>query len=133
MKHGYIHTFSLETGRRERIVASVMQKVAESRLRRARLSAWTNGAVAVGALVSLVPAVGYALDSARKSGFLEYASLLFSDTATVMQSWKAFLFTMADSAPILGAIACVGAALILIASVRSFARSAAILSERRFA
>jgi len=114
----------------ERIINTVMKRVERSRIIRARLSAAMNGLVAILSLAAFVPAIGYLMGTASQTGFFTYASLLISDTGSVAHSWNTFLVSIADSAPLMGAIAVVTVVLILAASARSLSRSMASLSIR---
>jgi hypothetical protein len=112
----------------ERIINTVMKRVERSRIIRARISAATNGLVAILSLAAFVPAIGYLMGTASQTGFFTYASLLISDTGSVAHSWNTFLVSIADSAPLMGIIAVVTVVLVLAASARSLSRSMASLS-----
>jgi hypothetical protein len=109
----------------ERIINTVMKRVERSRIIRARISAATNGLVAILSLAAFVPAIGYLMGTASQTGFFTYASLLISDTGSVAHSWNTFLVSIADSAPLMGIIAVVTVVLVLAASARSLVNSMA--------
>lgn len=115
---------------RERIINAVMQRIERNRMIHERISAITSGALAILSLAAFVPAIGYMMGTASQSGFFTYASLLVSDTGSVMHSWDTFVISMADSAPLMGIIAVITVILVLVISARSLARSMASLSMR---
>ena len=125
------HIAGREAEQAERIMLLVMRKIEDRRLAQARFLAWMSGTVGILCLAGFVPAVEYFASSASRSGFFEYASLLISDTGSIMRSWQVFIVSMADSAPIAGIIAVTALVFVLAASARSLARSMALLSMRR--
>ncbi len=55
----------------------------------------------VGSLGSVIYAGSYFVKMTVKTGFSQYISLLFSDGATLMSSWKEFLSLLAESIPLM--------------------------------
>lgn len=54
----------------------------------------------VGSLGSVLYAGSYFIEIATRTGFFQYVSLLFSDGATLISSWKEFLSLLAESIPL---------------------------------
>ncbi len=51
-------------------------------------------------LAALVPAFENVKNVASRSGFTQYASLIFSDLPTIAGMWKLFALSLAETAPI---------------------------------
>ncbi len=66
--------------------------------------AWMCAAAAASFAGSLVSAI-YIMDKLQTSGFVEYVSLMFSDSGAIMTYWREFTFSLVASLPLLG---CVG-------------------------
>lgn len=81
---------------------SIISLVQRESVLRAKRTAIFYTAVAVSSFVSIFPAIRYAVTEFSQSEFVSYASLVFSDTASISAHWKEFLFSLASSAPLLG-------------------------------
>ena len=69
--------------------------------RRVFLGTMILSSLTVGSLGSVIYAGSYLIRMAVKTGFSQYVSLLFSDGATLMSSWKEFLSLLAESIPLM--------------------------------
>jgi hypothetical protein len=104
--------------------ACILTRIHGAKIRQARIRFYTTAGVTGFSCIALIPASNYVLNALDQSGFYEYSSLLFSDSALLFTYWKEFAFTIAESLP-LGAITLVlGTALIFIASARMAAKNA---------
>ena len=81
--------------------AAISGRIEHARLRSSRMHAALHITSIVAVCAAIVPAVRFFLDSAARSGFSEYLSLAWSDGGSVLGSWKTFLWSIMDSAPIL--------------------------------
>ena len=73
---------------------------AERSLARRRFFLTACGAFISGVL--MVPALQHLSAEFATSGFYQYMSLLFSDSAILMSNWKTFTWSIAESLPALG-------------------------------
>jgi hypothetical protein len=58
-----------------------------------------------------------------ESGFAEFLSLLFTDTATIAVYWRNFIFSLLEALPATSLIALLIAALVFLESFKFFARN----------
>lgn len=75
----------------------------------------------MGALISLVaffPAFGAFRAELSRSGLLQYLSLIFSDTGTVMAYWSDFSLSVLESLPILTMAAFLATILVFLESLK---------------
>ena len=84
-------------GLEEKICARIAQ--AERRQARTRFVVYTSLTALFCA--ALFPVIRYAAGEFARSGFYEYLSLAFSDSGTVLTSWKEFALSLAESLPVL--------------------------------
>ncbi len=113
----------------ELMIKEVMTRIAERRVRQARLWGALHGIISLGALVALVPAYGYLSNSAAASGFSAYLSLMASDSSMLAHSWQSFGLTLVESAPIAGCALVLG---ILIALAYGATKTAGDWGRIRF-
>ena len=99
-----------------RISTGVMNRVHHTRLIRARIRFAIHGTITLGASLTLVPTIHYAITEASQSGFTEYLSLALSDSSTVFNNLKIFSLSIIESAPMIGSIACLTILAIIIYS-----------------
>jgi hypothetical protein len=76
------------------------------------------GALSLFSLAAFVPAWSELQSELSQSGFLHFASLLFSDLHAVAVYWREFMFSLLESLPVLGVVAVLGAAFVLISSLK---------------
>ena len=100
-----------------RIFTQVVMRIERSRTKRNRWHAALHGALTVGAVAGIIPAVTYLIQEATQSGFVQYASLVGSDGSYAVANWKELLWSMAESMPILETALVLAILLVLINSV----------------
>ncbi len=80
--------------------------------------------VTIGSVISALFAVALVIvgrdvfAEAITSGFGQYASLVFSNSGSVLSDWRDFAWTMVESAPVTGSAIFLGTAGMFIAAVR---------------
>lgn len=62
------------------------------------------GLVLAASLVGFLPSLSYLRGEVTQSGFYQYLSLLFSDSAAVLTYWNRFLFSLLESLPVIGTV-----------------------------
>ncbi len=70
------------------------------------------------AFMALIPALEELQSEILKSGFLQFMSLVISDSAIVAAYWKDFAFSILESFPIFGTLAVLGLVLALISFMK---------------
>ena len=115
----------------ERLFAMVMTRIAAAQQRRAWLRLITEGLIgAVSALV-LVTLIRSSLAVAASTGFSQYISLLFSDTAVVIGSWREYSLSLIDALPTYGIAGILTTLFMLLILIRAMVRDAALLGAPR--
>jgi len=62
-----------------------------------------------------------------ESNFIEFFSLLFSDSSSVLAHWQSFVFALLESLPIISIIALLAAIFTLLQSFKFFARDVMVV------
>jgi len=106
----------------DRLSQAVLSRISRHSRRTARVKVAVLGFFALAAFLSIIPAVGLMVRGFQQSGFLQYFSLLFSDGRSVMASWQEFVLSLAESLPVVGITAVLGATFVLLASVALVAK-----------
>jgi hypothetical protein len=85
MKHSYKTTFDALYAHRPSadLADRIETRILKIEAQRSRRKAYSFGALALVALVALVPAIQYAFSQIAQSGFYEYVSLFVSDSGYV--------------------------------------------------
>ncbi len=116
---------------RKEIGTLVVTRIQRSQLIQTRIRAGAHGFFVLATLTGLAPAGQQLFASATSSGFFQFASLGWSDGVSVLGSWKAFVFTIAESAPVLETSIVLGLLLACAYSLRRSAYYFAKLSTRK--
>ena len=72
--------------------------------RHTQIKLWLFVLAGIASLVGLVPAFKILGSDLTQSGFYEYLSLAFSDSGLILSAWKEFMFSLAESLPILSIV-----------------------------
>lgn len=80
--------------------------------------------LAIASSIGVVFAFQYAAQEVAQSGFYQYLSIVLSDEGAAVTYWKELSMLLAESAPILGTAALLGAVLVLLGSLRSAVKNA---------
>lgn len=78
----------------------VLTYIHKAQKRRAILRTTLFGSFSLGSLVAVVYASIYLVQATTQTGFSQYVSLLFSDGAVLLASWKEFSLLLAESIPL---------------------------------
>lgn len=71
---------------------------------------------------AFIPAFRAVETELAESGFVEFSSLLFSDSGAVLAYWQSFVFALLESLPTTGLIALLAAVFALLQSLKFFSR-----------
>lgn len=74
--------------------------------------------IMTGSIVALIPALLTVRNNFMESGFLDFISLLFSDTNMVATYWKNFALALLESLPTVSVIVFLGTVLIFLYSLK---------------
>lgn len=97
---------------------AVLLRVHAIERRTARLRFMVLGSMTLASILALVPAYRFAATEFTQTGFREYLSVLFSDSATVLSYWHELLFLLAESFPVLAITLLLFVAFVLLGSLR---------------
>ena len=124
---------ALASGAESRIMETVMQRIAERRLAKARAAAGLYGFTALLGVGLLIPALSYTASLAQESGFTSYLSLLASDGTSIVSYWKPFMLSILESAPIMGSALVLAAVLVSGYSLMKLISDLTIIKTHRHA
>jgi hypothetical protein len=83
-----------------------------------QIKMWTFSFLGFISLAGLVPALRALSGDLAQSGFSEYFSLIFSDTSSMLSSWKELFFSLAESLPIISLISALSLLFIFFLSIK---------------
>lgn len=114
----------------EGLAEKVMFRVRKEERKRAvrRLILFSIGIVA--SCATLFPAFNAVHTAMAQSGTLQFISLAFSDSGTVIALWNDFIFSILEALPVMSIVAFLTVAFVLIGCVRSFVRDIAVVLPR---
>ncbi len=76
------------------------------------------GVFSFAAFIALIPALKELQSEILKSGFLQFISLVISDSSVVAVYWKDFAYSILESFPIFGTLTVLGLILVLISFMK---------------
>jgi hypothetical protein len=103
------------------LAGRIFNAIERARRRQARLKLALFGGIALCSFVAFVPAWNYFVNDFYQSGSYQYLSLIFTDGATLLSSWKVFSLSVVESFPYLSATGVLGAIFAALASFRFLA------------
>ncbi len=129
---GYRNLFSAlpRQGAPTGFVASVLERIEARRRHTARVHLALSGVGFIASVYAFVLAFGE-FQTEIAGGFSQFFSLLFSDAATVIRYWEDFTLSLAESFPVVGAVALLGSVLVLLLFLRSMARDVGMAFRHR--
>ncbi len=101
----------------EGVFDAVTHRIEHYRAVQARIYLTVHISFTAIAIIAFIPAIQYVTTESVNSGFMQYVSLIISDGTLVMNNWKEFSLLIAESLPVIGSIACVGALFICVNSI----------------
>jgi ABC-type microcin C transport system permease subunit YejE len=104
------------------LVSAILGRIERARVMRARLHASLHGMFILAAVIAFVPTINSLMASAAQSGFSGYISLISSDGIAMLGSWKSFILSVVETAPILEIGIVLALAFIFTNSLRRGAR-----------
>jgi len=72
--------------------------------RNTQIKLWIFTLAGITSLVGLVSAFKILSSDLAQSGFYEYLSLAFSDSGLILSAWREFVFSLAESLPVLSVV-----------------------------
>ena len=114
-------TFSLiepPIGLYEKIMKRIHQKERVLVLRRVIIFSTTL----IISLVSFFPVVSMLMYDFNQSGFLQFSSLMFSDTSSVMTYWRSFMMTLLETLPALSLALFLAVLVTFLQSIKSLTK-----------
>ena len=83
----------------------------------------------VASLAGLIPAVKMLVEELQSSGFVYFASLIFSDFEIVKDYWQSFSLAILGALPAVSIALCFAVLLILLQSVKALSKNIKIVSN----
>ena len=83
-----------------------------------RFKLWAFGFAGLASLGGLIPVFKILFADFARSGFSEYFSLIFSDTGSILSSWKELFFSLAESLPVISLVSALSLLLIFFLSLK---------------
>lgn len=117
--YGYIFRNSETKAPRRELPGLILARIHSAEKRAAKTKCAILSAVSFASFAALFPAFQYTWMEFARSGFYEYASLLFSDGSALLPYWKEFSLLLAESLPLFGLILVFGLLFILLESLQS--------------
>lgn len=111
---------------------SVIAQIDEARLRIMRIKFAVFSTLGFASGVALFALVSSTSAKLLESGFINYASLLFSDSGAVLSYWREFSITLIESLPLLGLTLILLALLTLLQAFRLAAKNSSALFTHQF-
>lgn len=88
-----------------RLHASIVVRIESEQRRLSRVRSWYFAGASVLSLSAFIFVLGNTISSLSHSEFLNYVSLIFSDTDIVLSSWKEFSLALVESLPFVAILA----------------------------
>ena len=97
-----LHTIFRESTPRpnEPLSDAIWEHIVKIDQRRRRTAAWIYASVSVLSFAALFPVISELITEIAKSGFSEYVSVAFSDTAVLGTYWKELALSIVDALPV---------------------------------
>ncbi len=83
---------------------NIMKEVRRFENKKIRIRFILSSLIACASLGGIIESVLRLIQSSNQSGFFQYLSLLFSDSATFFSYWKEFAFSLAESLPLMSVV-----------------------------
>ena len=83
-----------------------------------RFKLWAFGFAGLASLGGLIPVFKILFADFVRSGFFEYFSLIFSDTGSILSSWKEFVSSLMESLPVVSVVLTLSLLFICFLSLR---------------
>ena len=106
------------TGLYEKIMTRIHHKERVLVLRRVIIFSTTL----IISLVSFFPVVSMLMSDLNQSGFIQFSSLIFSDTSSVMPYWRSFMMTLLETLPALSLALFLAVLVTFLQSVKSLTK-----------
>ena len=112
---------------------AIVYRIEHYKVVRARIYLTAHITLMCVGVVALIPAVQYIATESANSGFVQYVSLIISDSSLILTNWKEFSLLIAESLPLIGSTACVGALFIFANSIYRGAKYIPKISIKTYA
>jgi len=102
----------------DRVCFQVMAMIERVQVKRCRLRTGINATLVVGAILVFIPVIHYWNQDVTQSGFVNYLSLIASDSGYIFSHWQDYALSIADSLPVSAGIMILALLVILANSLR---------------
>ena len=85
--------------------------------------------ISLASVVAFVPAIKMLVQEAQSSGFVQFASLAFSDFEVLKAYWQNFALTILETIPAVALALCLAILLTLLQSIKSLSKNIKTISN----
>jgi len=121
-------SFLTEVDPPEALSLRVLACIQAEKRRLARIRLYLFGTVSTFSFVALFPAFQYTLSEIASSGFYDYASLLISDTSSLLPYWKEFTLSLVETLPVFGIVLSLALIFLMLESLRTAIRNMNVMN-----
>lgn len=109
------------------LALKIMSRIQKEERRRTRARLLFFGTLFFVSLFALIPALNELYVEFSQTGFSQFVSLIFSDAGTLAMYWQDFIFSLAESFPVIGTSMVLGSLFALLLSLRFVVRDASLM------
>ena len=84
-------------------------------------------------LIAIVPSFAMLSSDASQSGFLNFSSLMFSDSSVILTYWRSFSLALLETLPVISLAVFLLIVVVFLQSLRSLVKNLKTLNNTRFA
>ncbi|MFA6428718.1 MAG: hypothetical protein WCW02_04245 [Candidatus Buchananbacteria bacterium] len=111
----------------EQLLASVLLTIKQKNINLAKRKLLFQGLLLAVSGLALFPVSGYLLNEIKQSGLSQYLSLLFSDWSVIRTYWQVFVFSLAETLPLVSLTATLAVVFIFFNALRQAVAEAKII------
>lgn len=82
----------------------ILERIKKEEIRKTIVRLWSSGLVSVTSLVGIVFSISYFIQNTKTSGFYNYLSLILYDGLSLLEHWKEFSLSLAESLPLMSLV-----------------------------
>lgn len=101
----------------QRLLSDILLRIKQAQKRAIKIRLVILGVVVLSSAGAAIPAFQYSAREFYQSGFYQYLLLLFSDSGAVLEYWKEFGLSLAESLPVPGAAALLSVLFVLLGAM----------------
>ncbi|MES2014547.1 MAG: hypothetical protein V4437_01895 [Patescibacteria group bacterium] len=104
------------------LASRIIARIERAKLEHERMRAIFFGTATLTSAIAFIPALMFGAFELSHSAFYEYASLLFTDSGTLVTLWREIGLALIESAPLFGAITILSVLFVFLTSARGLTK-----------